>query len=147
MATTLELSGVKAFPLGPSQAYADALGGAFRKLNTARESGEAALGRAGTQSAQAEASARLSTAYGAAATTLARVEVSPADQRPTTGSWRRCTPSAAHTGAPPALPGPATGEGFSAAARQVRRAGQRIERALRGLECTGLRHVVNRVLT
>ena len=137
MATTLELSGVKAFALGPSEGYAKSLTGALDKLGSARQSDEAALRRATTQGAQGTAATRLEKDYTAAARALARAEVSPADQdanerivaalREIAGAYRR-TASAAGGGDSGA---------FASAAGDVRSGGRRLERALAALEDLG----------
>jgi Protein kinase domain len=137
VATTLELSGVKAFALGPNEAYARSLGGALGKLGSARKSGEAALRSATTQDGQGAAAGRLADAYAAAAQTLARAEVSPADQvangrivaalRGVGGAYRRAA-SAARAG---------DGGAYAAATDAVRSGGRRLERALGSLEELG----------
>jgi hypothetical protein len=136
-ATTLELSGVKAFALGPNQAYADSLAEVLGELGAARIGGEGALRRAGTQDDQGAAAARLADAYAAASRALARVRVSPADAeansalvaglRQTAGAYRRAA-SAARQGAAAA---------YAAARADVRRGGARLELALKRLERLG----------
>jgi hypothetical protein len=137
VATTLELSGVKALPLGPSEAYAKSLSTALGKLGSARKSGEAALRSAGTQDAQGAAAARLASAYTAAASSLDRAQVSPADReandrivaalRAIGGAYGRAA-TAARAG---------EGGAYGAATADVRSGGRRLERALKGLKALG----------
>ena len=137
VATTLELSGVKALPLGPSEDYAARLGTAFERLGSARRSAEGELREADTQEAQAAAAVRLADAYAAAARTLARAQVSPAD-----GAVHNQTVSAlrgiatAYRNASSAARG-GNGAGFAAAEARIRGDGRRLERALFGLEDLG----------
>jgi hypothetical protein len=137
VATTLELSGAEAFALGPDEAYAKSLGEVLEKLSSAREGGEAALGRADTQGAQGAAADRLAGAYAAASRELDDVEVSPADAEANSGilaalgaiaaAYRRLG-SAARDGDSGA---------YAAARDDVDRGGARLERALKDLEALG----------
>jgi hypothetical protein len=137
VATTLELSGVKAFALGPSGAYAKSLAAALGKLGSARIGGEGALRRATTRDAQGSAAAELAGAYRAASRALAAVRVSPADGdanagivaalRAITRAYGRAA-SAARAGDDGA---------YAAATRDVQSGGARLERALKGLEKLG----------
>jgi serine/threonine-protein kinase len=77
VATTLELSGAKPLPLGPSDDYAKAVSTAFKRLDTAAGAAAKRLRAADTPSAQAEAAGDLADAYTAAARALAGAPVGP----------------------------------------------------------------------
>jgi len=79
IATSLQLQGLRAFPLGPSGSYAQALGGALAKLNAAAGRARAQLTSAKTPAGQASAAQALSGAYRSAAATLSGLSASPAD--------------------------------------------------------------------
>jgi hypothetical protein len=79
VATTLELTGAGAYPLGPSPAYARRLRTVLTTLGRARRSGTARLRRADTPDAQAAAADALETAHLRAARALDDAKVSPAD--------------------------------------------------------------------
>ena len=137
VATTLELAGAEAFPLGPNEDYARALTDTFDQLDSERRDGEAALRRAGTQNAQGEAATRLGRTYADAAGSLARVETSPADARAndrivlalrgTAAAYERVA-TAARAGDSGA---------YADATDAVERGGRRLGRALRSLERLG----------
>ena len=78
IAATLEPSGVEPVPLGPSEAYARALGSALEPLDAAR--GSADLRDADTPAAQARAARSLSQAYGAAVRALRDATPGPSDR-------------------------------------------------------------------
>jgi hypothetical protein len=79
-ANTMQLVSAKAFPVGPSQAYAKAVGGALGALGKASKAGQAKLSAAKTPKAQASAARSLSSAYAKAAKTLGGLDLSPADR-------------------------------------------------------------------
>ena len=83
IAATMELSGVKALPLGPSEAYARELGNAFDPLDAARRSEGQKLSDADTAAAQASAARSLSKAYGTAVQSLSAAEPGPAERETT----------------------------------------------------------------
>jgi hypothetical protein len=79
IANTLKVSSGKPIAVGPSKAYAAAIGGAFGALGKADKAGLAKLKSANTPKAQAAAARSLSSAYGKAAGTLSKQKVNPAD--------------------------------------------------------------------
>jgi hypothetical protein len=79
IANTLKLKSGTAFPVGPSKDYAAGLDKALGTLGKKVDSGREALRSAKTPKAQASAAAGLASAYGAAAKSIAGLEVSPAD--------------------------------------------------------------------
>jgi hypothetical protein len=138
-ASTLSLTGVRAFQLGPSPAYARSLGRTVRRLASARSRGTARLRQARTPGGQGAAAGPLAGAYLAAARSLARVTVSPADapaNRSLVALLRRVG-SAYGRAASAARRG--DGAGYASAARAVRRGDAAIARALRGLRRLGYR--------
>ena len=80
IAATLKLSGTTAFALAPSATYAAALGHILSTLQSAVDSGSAALRSASSASAQAAAASQLAASYAAAARAVAHLPVSPAVQ-------------------------------------------------------------------
>ena len=80
IAGTLSLNVIKAFPLGPDPGYADSVNKSISGLNHARASKLKALRAAKTPDEQAKLLGDLGAAYGAAATPLSKVQVSPADK-------------------------------------------------------------------
>jgi hypothetical protein len=79
VATTLELAGARAYPLGPSPAYARRLRTVLTALGPARRSGAARLRSADTPDAQAAAADALGSTHLRAARALENAKVSPAD--------------------------------------------------------------------
>jgi hypothetical protein len=79
IAATLELSGVKPVPLGPSADYARAVGDALGPLNEARQSQGADLNEADTPAEQARAAQALARAYGVAAGAVGDAPAGPAE--------------------------------------------------------------------
>jgi hypothetical protein len=77
VATTLELAGAKAYPLGPTADYARTLSDAMARLDKARGSATKKLQQADNPDEQAAAAKALSAAYLRAGKTLAGAEVSP----------------------------------------------------------------------
>ena len=137
MATTLELSGAKPFPLGPDDAYAESLAGVFEELDSESAAGETALREAETQDGQGAAATRLARAYAKAAAALADVEVSPRDAQAnaamvaalrTTGRAYKRMGAAARAG---------DGQAYTAYSGAVERGGKRLERAQGQLEALG----------
>ena len=137
MATTLELSGAKPFPLGPNDAYAESLAGVFGDLDSESSAGETALREAETQDGQGAAANRLARAYTKAAAALADVEVSPRDAQANaamvaalraTGRAYKRMGAAARAG---------DGQAYTAYSDAVERGGRRLERAQGELEELG----------
>jgi len=81
IADTVELSGGEPFAVGPNADYAETLSRVSDNLAKAVDKPLAALGRARTPSAQADASRDLRAAYRKAAQTLRGQELSPADRK------------------------------------------------------------------
>ncbi len=106
IASSMRLQGLNAYPLGPSSAYAQALGGAIGRLNTAAAGARSRLAAAKTPAGQASAAAALATAYDTAAAAVRKITVSPAD-------------SAANAAIGKALT--TTGAGYSALSAAARR--------------------------
>ena len=79
VASTLELQGAKALPLGPGAAYAKTLDRALGRLDRARTSGRRSLARASDNRRYATAADGLARAYGSAAATLRGAAPQPAD--------------------------------------------------------------------
>jgi hypothetical protein len=137
VATTLELAGAGAYPLGPSPAYARRLRTVLTTLGRARRSGTARLRQADTPDAQAAAADALESAHLRAARALEDAEVSPAD-------------AAAHRLLTHALEGTALSykraadaaragdeDAYAAAGRGLRTEQAELRRALSGLERLG----------
>jgi hypothetical protein len=80
IAGTLSLNVIKAFPLGPDPGYADSLNKSISGLNRSRAAKLKALRAAKTPDEQAKLLGDLAAAYGTAATPLAKVSLSPADE-------------------------------------------------------------------
>jgi hypothetical protein len=80
VAATLELSGARAFPLGPSDDYARLLATTTRQLERARAEGARRLRSAGSAGAQASAAESLARSYNGAARRLRDARVSPREQ-------------------------------------------------------------------
>jgi len=78
-ATSLSLKGADPFPVGPNNAYAEALSKVLAQLDKDLGGPRAELGRARTNTSQAAALTKLSTAYADAAGDLGEQRVSPAD--------------------------------------------------------------------
>ncbi|MEA2479772.1 MAG: hypothetical protein QOJ07_1694 [Thermoleophilaceae bacterium] len=77
VASTLQLEGAKAFPLGLGKDYTNLLNGTLKKLGGERDAGKAALRSAKTPAQQAAAAGKVSAAYAAASRALGRASVSP----------------------------------------------------------------------
>jgi hypothetical protein len=80
VAATLELSGARAHPLGPSAGYARLLATTTRQLDRARAGGASRLRSADSASGQASAADSLARAYAGAARRLRGADVSPREQ-------------------------------------------------------------------
>src|SRR4051812_27058143 len=137
IANTLKLKAGTAFPVGPSKAYAAALGKRLSGLNKQVRAGRTALRRAKTPKAQAAAVGRLAAAYTGASAAISRLDVSPADQATQaqlakalkgTGQAYRRLAAAAGSGRKAA---------FAKARAGARRNEQAVAGALRGLQAAG----------
>ena len=85
IAASLELRDVEPVPLGPSQAYADALNAAVGTLNSQRAAARSTLRSARTPDGQSRAAGQLQGAYRTAARSLSRAEPGPAAQEANAG--------------------------------------------------------------
>ncbi len=137
VAETLKLTGAKALPLGPSEAYAEALGAAITKLDSSRAAGLKALRSARSQSAQAAAARRVSRAYANAAAAVGRAPAGPAEAAPT-AALRRALTSAGRAYAQLASAAARDNAGaYRAAGRSVRRAQRQATQAVAELKQLG----------
>jgi hypothetical protein len=81
VANTLQLNGADAFPIGPSPAFAKAVGTQLAKVSQASATQGTALAKARTPAAQAAAARKLQAAYRTAAAGLPKTQqLSPADR-------------------------------------------------------------------
>jgi hypothetical protein len=80
VAATVQLTGARALPLGPSERYARALDSILGDLGEARQAGDRRLRSAGTPDAQAAAARGLASAYERAAARLAGAPAGPAER-------------------------------------------------------------------
>lgn len=78
VASTLRLSAASAFPLGPSQTYADALSQTFASLQRSITGAATRLAGARNAAAQSTSAAELARAFATAGTSVGRVPASPA---------------------------------------------------------------------
>ena len=79
IASSLEITEGEAFPVGPNESYQGDVEGILAKLDKAEKSAASKLKSAERRTTQAAATSRLATAYTAAAGSLGKLEVSPAD--------------------------------------------------------------------
>jgi serine/threonine protein kinase len=79
IANTLKLSDGKAFPVGPSKEFGDAVSKALGDVNKASQTARARMKAAKTNKSQAPFAAKAATAYDQAAKSIEQLEVSPAD--------------------------------------------------------------------
>jgi hypothetical protein len=137
IANTLGLKSGDAFPVGPSKAYADAVGKALGDVNAALKSGSAKLKSAKTPGDQAAAARSISGAYGKAAKSLAGLELSPADR----GANARLVKALQGAGAGYAKAAAAAGKkdkaAFARAGKTIAAAEKEVAGALAGLKAAG----------
>ena len=137
VASTLELSGVKAYPLGPSASLGASLRTTIASLDATRLALRRILRSARTPAAQADAARELADAFGSASGLLARLAVSP-EAEPAkisvVGALKNAQAAyarlarAAGSGRRPA---------YAAAAVSVTASEQRLARTLRNLSALG----------
>ena len=137
VASTLELQGAKALPLGPGAAYARTLDRTLGRLDRARTSGRRSLLRASDSKRYATAADGLGRAYGSAAATLRGAGPQPADVSVNgvvvdalgrgQAAYRTLAKTARRNNR----------RGFPAARRAVTRADARVRKALAALEKAG----------
>jgi hypothetical protein len=139
VATTLEVTGVRSFGLGPNARYGRALSSVMTRLGAARTRDEAALRAARTRPAQAAAAATLASAHAAAARALAAAPAGPREQAANAAAvtaLRRAT--RAYRRAAAAARGGDAG-GYAAAGRAGRTAEGAARRAISTLGALGYR--------
>ena len=137
VATTLELSGAKPLPLGPREAYANAAGAAFQRLDAAAGAAAKRLRAADTPSAQADAAGDLADSYTAAARALAGAPVGPYERAANSrlvGALRDL--ASAYTGAATAADA-AEDSAYATASEAVKRGAAGLKRAQDALRRLG----------
>jgi hypothetical protein len=137
IANTLKLNAGTPFPVGPSKDYAAGLGKTLGGLDKKVQAGRGDLRGAKTPKAQAAAAKDLSAAYNAAAASVSKLKVSPADAaanqqlaaalKQTGAAYRRLSAAA----------GAGSKGGYAKARSAVQRGEQSVDGALRGLEAAG----------
>jgi hypothetical protein len=80
IASSLQITDGKPFPVGPSAAYAKRVEGSLAKLESSERSAASALNHAHRRQSQVAATKKLASAYGGAAGTLRKTPLSPADK-------------------------------------------------------------------
>lgn len=139
IAASLELTGAKALPLGPSKETADLLERTAKRLDDATASATPKLRSADTPDAQARAASELSRAYATASRSLASADVGPADAL----AIDRLAAALGRVSAAYGRSADAARDGdsaaFAAAGRAVDRAGKAADRALGRLGDLGYR--------
>jgi hypothetical protein len=138
VADTLQVSGGRAFPVGPDPAYAKTLGGTFGTLERKVAKGRGALRRNGAEfGQQARAAGDIRTAYAEAAAKLRKADVSPSDASINAAIAGRLGDAAATWKQAAEEARAKDKAGFDRAGRAIRRAEDRLARTLRGLEDAG----------
>src|SRR4051812_7280956 len=137
IANTLKLKAGTAFPVGPSKAYAAALGKRLSGLNKQVRAGRTALRRAKTPKAQAAAVGRLAAAYTGASAAISRLDVSPADQATQAQLAKALKGTGQAYGKLAAAAGSGRKAAFAKARAGARRNEQAVAGALRGLQAAG----------
>jgi serine/threonine protein kinase len=137
IASTLRLRRATAYPIGPSEEYANALNGELGDVQRSTDANETTLERSDTLAAQATAANALASAYQAAANQLAALNLSPADRavnRPLVSALRAAA-RAYRDAARAATSGDADAYGRASAAIPGVKA--RLNSALSGLQAAG----------
>ena len=137
VAATVQLTGARALPLGPSERYARALDSTLGDLSEARRAGDRRLRSAGTPDAQARAARGLASAYERAAGRLAGAPAGPAEReahqaivvsvRDIQAGFRRLASAAAD----------GNGGAYRSASNAIERGDAKLTRALRRLNTLG----------
>jgi predicted Ser/Thr protein kinase len=136
-AETLELLGIRAGDVGPSDAYARSIGAALSVVDRARSIGGRALAAAKRARSQARAADDLATDYETARQILRQLDPGPGDRginRDLVAALRR------HVTGYRLLASAARGDGprrYRSAARAIKRAGTALDRALGRLRAAG----------
>jgi hypothetical protein len=137
VAATLELSGAKPYPLGPSGDYARLLSNTTRELDRVRSAGARRLKAANSAGAQGAAAESLARAYNGASRRLRSAAVSPREQQANARIAAALGAiGAAYDRAASAARG-GDGGAYAAAQRAIRRGGARLQRAFRALSQLG----------
>jgi hypothetical protein len=137
IADTVELTGGEPFPVGPSADYAETLSGASASLAKAVDKPLAALDRAKTPSAQADASRDLRAAYRKASQTLRRQELSPADRTANGNLVRALDATAAAYGKAAKAADNNSKAGYRRAGNDLNTATRQRNAAIKGLRAAG----------
>jgi hypothetical protein len=137
VAASVQLTGARALPLGPSERYARALTAALADLERGRDRNTRRLRSAGTPDAQAEAARDLAATYAAAARRLSRAPAGPAERqahqaivaavRDVRSGYDRLASAAAD----------GDGDAYGSASNAITKGNARLDRALRGLNSLG----------
>ena len=134
----MQVSGGKAFPVGPDPAYAKLVGNTFNKLDGDVAKGTKALNKNGASfRAQAAAARDIQAAYNAAAKKLRGADTGPADTAANAAlvtaltananAWKKAAAAAARKDK----------KGFSNAEGSIKQARQKLTQALQGLQASG----------
>ena len=137
VAATGQLLGVSADPLGPSPAYASALGAVLARLHGAIAPGLAALSSAKTHGGQALAARRIAGGYSTAATALGRLATSPRDRGAAVALGAAFRQLAAAYGAAATAATRVNQAGYAGAASRLRAAQAALGHALGALSALG----------
>jgi hypothetical protein len=137
IANTLKLSDGKAFPVGPSKEFGDAVSKALGDVNKASQTARAKLKSAKTNKSQAPVARKAAVAYDQAGKSIEQLEVSPADAslktlmlgplRAGQKAWKRLSSAASkHDSA-----------AYKKAQADIAAAQQQLQGAVRGLAAAG----------
>jgi hypothetical protein len=137
VANTLELVSGEPLPVGPSGEYAQAVTDALGTLAGNVERADAALRRANTPGAQAEAARRLQAAYRRAAQTLRDQQVNPADAGPNARLVAALAGVAKAYGQAASAAADASRPRYQQARQATSRAQGELDEALEGLRAAG----------
>jgi hypothetical protein len=137
IANTLGLTGGDPFPVGPSKAYADAVGKALGDVGAARKSGQAKLSSAKKPADQGAAARSISGAYDKAAKSLAGLELSPADRGANTRLVKALEGAAAGYAKAASAAAKKDKAGFAKAGKTIATAEKEVAGALAGLKAAG----------
>jgi hypothetical protein len=138
VADTLQLTGAEALPIGPSPAYAQAVGKRLGAVSSASAKQGAALAHAKTPAAQAAAARKLQAAYRTAAAGLPKNQgLSPADRGANTRLAAALRGVAKAYGQAGAAAASSNKSGFKQAGAAVTRAQHELAGAIQGLRAAG----------
>jgi hypothetical protein len=137
IANTLELKAGDPFPIGPSKAYADAVGKAVADVGRAVKSGSAKIKSAKTPGDQAAGARSISDAYDKAAKSLAGLELSPADRGANARLVKAFQGASAAYGRAASAASKKDRGAFSQAGKAVAAAEKEVAGAIEGLKAAG----------